>query len=188
MYNNSKSSAVVDGAMAQSRLVAAPDSLPSTRGHALEPSRNDWWTPAWMRERVLAEWNITLDAAASAESALVSNWFGPTHDDPARRNALELPWDTDGVVFCNPPYSGGMLPRFAAKFAEEAARGVQIVGLIPVSTGSRWWADHVTPYADVEFITGRIKFEGPHSTGGSAGFDSALVKYLATGKGALEDE
>lgn len=143
-------------------------------------ARNDWWTPSDLRARILSEYVVTLDAAASEASALVLQWLGPTHPDEARRDALSVEWGPlagDGVVWCNPPYGRGLLSQFMVKIREEAEQGVQIIALVPASVGTRWWHECVTDIAEIEFCAGRLRFEGPHSTGGPAAFDSALLVY-----------
>ena len=124
---------------------------------------------------------MKLDAAATADSALVDDYFGPDHFDPARRDALLLDWTAHaggGTVYLNPPYAVPLLRKFLAHAVETAAAGTEVVGLVPASTGTIWWRRFVTvPDAEVEFITGRLRFGGPHASGGPAPFASALVRW-----------
>jgi hypothetical protein len=144
-------------------------------------SRDSWWTPAPLRERLLAEWDITLDAAACAQSRLVADYLGPDHVVPARRDALVRDWHAlaeGGAVYLNGPYTPSLLRQFLAKAVETATQGTDVVGLVPASTDTRWWHDHVTSSgADVEFLQGRLRFGGPHATGGPAMFGSALLVW-----------
>lgn len=53
-------------------------------------------------------------------------------------DSLILDWPTDGCIWCNPPY-GRALGRCAAKIAEQAARGAEILTLVPARTDTKWW-------------------------------------------------
>ena len=56
------------------------------------------------------------DVAADKLLTLVpDSWYGPDHDDPARRDSLIVPWPTDRPNWLNPPYSdaGRWLARLA---------------------------------------------------------------------------
>lgn len=120
---------------------------------------------------------------SSTESALVPEYLGPDHVDKARRDALTVPWGAfagDGAVWLNPPYSVPLIRDFLAKAVETALAGTKVIGLVPASTDTRWWHDFVTvPRAQAEFIVGRLRFGGPHSTGGPATFGSALITWSA---------
>lgn len=48
---------------------------------------------------------FVADMAADQILALHDNWYGPDHDDPARRDCLSVDWPTHGPVWLNPPYS-----------------------------------------------------------------------------------
>lgn len=48
---------------------------------------------------------FVCDVAADQMLALHPNWFGPDHNDPARRDCLTVDWPTNGPVWMNPPYS-----------------------------------------------------------------------------------
>lgn len=127
------------------------------------------------------EWNIALDAAACAQSRLVPDYLGPDHVVPARRDALTRDWHAladGGAVYLNGPYTPSLLRQFLAKAVETSTQGTDVVGLVPASTDTRWWHDYVTSSrASVEFLRGRLRFGGPHATGGPAMFGSALVVW-----------
>lgn len=146
--------------------------------------RNEWYTPPEVRDRVLTEWPIALDAAATADCALVPDYLGPDHDDPARRDSLVFDHWAGlagvGAVWLNPPYlPSNHLAAFLARAAATAGAGATVVGLVPASTGTRWWWTHVVESgAQVEFLRGRLAFTGPHATPGqTAPWASALVVW-----------
>ena len=66
-----------------------------------------WTTPSDYFDKINAEFNFTLDAAALSSSTLVpDNWYGPDHPDQSRRDALVRNWveDSTGPIWLNPPY------------------------------------------------------------------------------------
>lgn len=149
------------------------------------PIRSDWWTPPELAARIVAAHRLGLDAAACPDSTLVpDNWLGTRHVDPRRRDALSgaswaalAPPQTTGWL--NPPYLPTTLLRgFLGRAARTAEEGIPVVALVPASTSSSWWHDLVIdPGATVEFLRGRLIYGGPHSTGGSTPWPSALVHY-----------
>jgi len=53
------------------------------------------------------------DVAALATNRKVANYFGPDHEDLARRDCLTVAWPTDRPNWLNPPYSD---PEHECKF------------------------------------------------------------------------
>jgi phage N-6-adenine-methyltransferase len=120
------------------------------------------------------------DVAALRHNRKVENYFGPDHDDPARRDCLTIDWPLDRPNFMNPPYSDAY--PFVQKASEQAARGVTTVCLLAARTDTRWFHDFIySAHAgcfrtgvEVRFIKGRLKFEGHKN---SAPFPSMLVVF-----------
>lgn len=155
--------------------------------------RDAWWTPAHIRERVHAEWELVLDAAACETSTLVpDSWLGPRHDDLDRRDALAYDsWEhltVDGgtrrppAIWLNPPYfPTSVMAAFLQRAAATRDAGLTVVALIPASVGAHWWHDNVLDLGgEVETLRGRLSFDGPHSSGGAAPWPSALVTFRAS--------
>lgn len=143
--------------------------------------RDDWRTPQWLRDRVLAEHQIGLDACAFADSALVPNYLGTDHLDHSRRDALAYQsWyellPNDGMVWCNPPYRVKALRAFLERCKATAEHGVPVLALVPASTSSDWWHTYCQG-AHVEFLRGRLVFTSPGVEQGPAPFASALVLF-----------
>src|SRR5262249_38508946 len=145
--------------------------------------------PPEVRQRALAEWPIKLDAAACEVSTLAPSYLGPDHLEPGRRDALAFDdWSKladGGTVWLNPPYMPtATLSAFLARAVATAKRGTTVVGLVPASTGTRWWWTHIVDTgADIEFLRGRLAFGGPHSEAGTvAPWASALVIWRSTSK------
>ncbi len=84
-----------------------------------------WTTPRDFFDKLQAEFNFGLDAAALASSTLVpENWFGPDHKDPSKRDALILDWNVysqNKPIWLNPPY-GKTIKDWVFK-ANSVARG-----------------------------------------------------------------
>jgi DNA N-6-adenine-methyltransferase (Dam) len=73
-------------------------------------------------------------------------------------NGLLVDWAAR--TFVNPPYSKADKEKFLYKGFEEALKGKLVVFLIPVSTSTKVFHELILPNAKVEFIRGRLKFEG----------------------------
>jgi len=86
--------------------------------------------------------------------------------DPCPYNTGEL--DFDGLIvdwgernFVNPPYSQKLKESFVLKAIEESKKGKLCVMLLPVSTSTKLFHDHIKPNAkEIRFVRGRIKFIG----------------------------
>lgn len=124
-------------------------------------------TPDWLFNRLNAEFNFTLDTAASADNAKLPRYF--TVDD----NGLRQPWHNE-TVWCNPPYSGRHLSHWTRKaWREYHHHGATVVMLVPVSVSSIWWRKYAVK-AEVFFFHRRIKFGDTKSSGLR---DSALLVF-----------
>lgn len=133
--------------------------------------RDDWATPHWLFDALNAEFDFTLDPAATAENAKCAKYFTPESDGLIQSWAGER-------VFLNPPYGRGV----AAWMRKAATEHVQIaVVLVHARTDTRWWHDWVMPFAsELRFVKGRVRFEGAPS---SSPFPSVLVIYRPGFKG-----
>ena len=133
-----------------------------------------WTTPRDYFDKVNAEFNFTLDAAALSSSTLVpNNWYGPDHPDQSRRDALVRNWveDSTGSIWLNPPY-GRVIKDWMRKANAVANGGGTVVCLVPARTDTAWWHDYCIDAYEIRFIRGRLKFGNQPN---SAPFPSALV-------------
>lgn len=88
-------------------------------------------------------------------------------------NGLNQPWENNGVVFVNPPYSltpddkaAGVreppIRPWARKIREEATKGVTILALLPCGArfSTKYWQDNILipELIAVCFVRGRLKF------------------------------
>ena len=112
--------------------------------------RGDWRTPTDLYDRLVTK----------AGRFDVSDRHGGTFD------ALSMNWPAHW--FCNPPY-GTEIRRWVACMPS-AGPGV---ALLPARPDTRWFHESVYPFARLEFIRGRLHFDG----GGPAPFPSMLAWY-----------
>jgi hypothetical protein len=68
-------------------------------------------------------------------------------------------------TYCNPPYSQKLKENFIHKAHQESLLGKFIVMLLPVSTSTVIFHELILPDAKVEFIKGRLPFEGINTQG-----------------------
>ena len=72
-------------------------------------------------------------------------------------DGLDIEWGERN--FINPPYSQKLKEAFVKKAIEESRKGKLCVLLLPVSTSTRLFQDHIQPNAKkIEFVRNRIKF------------------------------
>lgn len=105
-----------------------------------------------VRDRlVIDEWR--RDLAACPENTVAEDYFTEEQD------SLKQVWsDTAGWQWLNPPYSD--IAPWTAKAVSESQKGAHIAVLVPASTGSNWWRQHVEGKAYITFLNGRITFVG----------------------------
>jgi len=140
---------------------------------------DNWQTPPALFDALRAEFDFTLDAAASAENALLDNYI------TAEQDALVTPWRA-ASVYCNPPYS--RLADFTLRAAnEQYTYNNTVVLLVPAYTDTRWWNNYVAHCAEeIRFLVGRVRF-WENGAPGKAGarFPSAVVIYRPRPRGGI---
>ena len=112
----------------------------------LEHSDN-WATPSYFYDELHAEFNFDFDPCPLyGTDGLVGDW--------GMRN------------YVNPPYSRKLKEAFVLKAIEESKKGKLCVMLLPVSTSTKLFHEHILPNAsDIRFVKGRIKFLGVNTKG-----------------------
>jgi len=144
--------------------------------------KDDWETPQKLFDVLDAEFNFTLDAAASFDNRKCSDWWSSDGEDRSASdidfNALSNKWV--GNVWCNPPYSRGLQKQFIKKAHDEFMRGNTdlVVMLLPARTDTIAFHEYIYGKAEIRFIKGRLKFEinGVPSKN-AAPFPSMIVIY-----------
>ena len=109
--------------------------------------RQDWATPWGLFNLINAEFNFTLDAAASVNNAKCERYF--TEED----DGLSKSW-TGERVFINPPYGKGA-PLWVEKARQEVLGRLcplAVLLVVPRSDTS-WWHDHVSRADEIRFLS-----------------------------------
>lgn len=78
----------------------------------------------------------------------------------------------------NPPYG-----REIGAWVEKAARSqaCAVVALLPARTDTAWFHLWVAPFAELQFLRGRIRFDGAGGARSPAPFPSVVAIYGCTG-------
>lgn len=131
---------------------------------------NEWATPQAFFDKLNAEFQFDLDAAATFENAKCSLYYAEAD------NGISLAWNPL-TVWLNPPYGRG-LSAWMKKAHEESRKGATVVCLVPARTDTKWFWDYCAPH-EIRFVKGRLKFEGLNADGtrcdAAAPFPSMVV-------------
>jgi len=166
------SNAAISGALLKPALSPGRKAVLSLNKSCFSSNREDWATPWELFHKVAKQHGpFDLDVCATRENAKCPEYFSPD------QNSLSLanPWR--GRCWMNPPYG-----RQIGLWLEKALKSVQegtaqkVVCLIPARTDTAWWHNYVLPFGRIEFLRGRVKFEGAQQ---GAPFPSAIVVFEA---------
>jgi len=130
----------------------------------------EWGTPRDFFDRYNQRFSFTLDVCASKKNAKCPRYYTKADDGLAHSWAGERCW-------CNPPYGrGDNGPRpWLQKAVDEKTL---VVFLLPARTDTAWFHRLVWPHASgIEFVEGRLWFEGENGIVAPAPFPSMVVIY-----------
>lgn len=137
------------------------------KNRSLKHSDN-WETPPSIFDDLNQEFNFNFDPC-------------PLYAD---FDGLSIEWKERN--FINPPYSRKLKEAFIKKAIEESKKGKLCVMLIPVSTSTKIFHEHILPsQKEIRFVKGRINFIGINTKGEYVNFhlstrnppkDAVLVK------------
>jgi phage N-6-adenine-methyltransferase len=113
--------------------------------------RDAWQTPPYLFWWLNQRYNFTVDAAASDKHHLCDNYF-------TKKNSLFEKKLMSEVVFCNPPYSRGMKPKFIQHLREQLSYNTTTVFVLPNLPSEGWFPDDA---AYIISIKGRVNFVNP---------------------------
>ena len=135
-------------------------------------AHNDWSTPKEFYDELDKEFKFDFDPC-------------PLNNDLSTWDGLKGAWGK--VNFVNPPYSRKLKEGFVKKAVEEYGLGKTSVMLLPVSTSTKLFHEHILPNITepVRFIKGRLKFGGATSSGT---FDSMIVIFKTVNHEGDKDE
>ena len=113
--------------------------------------KDDWATPDYILKPIYEEFGDLFDPCPFKHN--INDWDG-----------LEIEWQDKN--FINPPYSRRLKEMFVKKAIAESKKGKLCVMLLPVSTSTVLFHEHILPNAkDIRFLKGRIKFIGYNTKG-----------------------
>lgn len=118
-------------------------------------SKQNYGTPQPLIEAVERRFGkLVFDLAAEPENTKCERYFTEQQD------SLVQDWTEcgEGLLWLNPPF--GNIAPWAAKCRAEMIRGCRIAFLVPASVGSNWFAVSVFGCASIQFLRGRLSFDG----------------------------
>lgn len=146
----------------------------------MKAKHHDWATPPALFDEWNREFGFVLDVCAEPHNAKCERFFSPAEDGLAQDWAATIDELGGGCAWCNPPYGHGQVEPWLERIRLEQARGVTTVALLPNSSDTAWYHDHVHGIAEVRPLKGRVKFIPPPSYTGdsdSPNFASILCVY-----------
>lgn len=112
---------------------------------------DNWKTPKAFYDKLNQEFDFNFDPC-------------PYSTDEPLFDGLKVDWKERN--FINPPYSRKLKDAFVKKAIEESKKGKLCVLLIPVSTSTILFHDHIMKTKnEIRFVKGRISFEGYNTKG-----------------------
>ena len=112
---------------------------------------DNWATPKDFYDKLNKEFKFSFDPC-------------PLNHDLNKWDGLKINWG--GANFINPPYSRTLKEAFIIKAIEESKKGKLCVMLLPVSTSTKIFHNHILPAKpEIRFIFKRIKFCGINTKG-----------------------
>ena len=137
---------------------------------------DNWETPKELYDKLDNEFNFDFDPCPICFDEVI----------PPEKDGLLIEWGERNFV--NPPYSRKLKEDFVRRGIEMMKKGKLSVFLIPVSTSTILFHEHILPNAtDIRFLKGRVKFIGYNTFGekvtNKAGMhDSMVVVFDGRGK------
>ena len=113
--------------------------------------KDDWQTPPEFLALLSKEFDFNFDPCPYQHN--VDLWDG-----------LKIDWGERS--FINPPYSQKLKEAFVIKAIEQASQCKLCVCLLPVSTSTRLFHNHILlNMTEIRFLKGRLKFSGTNTKG-----------------------
>ena len=129
---------------------------------------DNWETPKELYNKLNNEFDFNFDPC-------------PINHDATKWDGLQIEWKERN--FINPPYSRKLKEAFVKKAIEESKKGKLCVLLLPVSTSTKLFHEHILPNKkEIRFIKGRVKFIGYNTFGqkvtDKAGMHDSMIVVL----------
>lgn len=114
---------------------------------------DNWATPKSLYDELNKEFNFDFDPCPLNFDVITPE-----------KDGLLIEWGQRN--FINPPYSRKLKEAFVMKAIEESKKGKLCVMLLPVSTSTKLFHNHIKSNAkEIRFLRGRVKFEGINTFG-----------------------
>ena len=111
---------------------------------------DDWETPQWLLDYIKDKYFEGRD------------FYDPCPINPLVDGIL-MSWL--GESYVNPPYNRKDKEEFIERAFVEWNKGKHIVMLLPVSTSTKIFHTLILPFANIEFLCGRVNFSGYNTNG-----------------------
>jgi hypothetical protein len=119
--------------------VGYAEALYPARRIILDSGSEHWCSPVEVLDPVREFAPIAFDPFSNPYSIV-----GAAREIMLPEDSLLLDWPLDGLIFCNPPYGDALLDC-ARKIGEQAARGCEIITLVPARLDTKWWQRALRP-------------------------------------------
>lgn len=131
--------------------------MSDNRAYMPRSKRQDHETPWELFDMLDAEFDFTVDAAASPYNAKLENYWTEEID------GLKQNW-AGHTVFINPPFAVKQLECWVIKAYEETRTNehTKVVMVVPVKSDQDWWEYAIQ--GEIRYINKRVKFEGNKGT------------------------
>ena len=133
----------------------SPKGAPKPPKVRVQKESDERYTPEDVLDVVRAVGPIVLDPCSTPDNRTKATHFYTFADDGLSQDWWEV--TRGGLIFVNPPFSN--LKKWVNKFAEESAKGCNIVSLLPGDTSTIWFQEIVWEKASaICYWKGRIEF------------------------------
>jgi len=146
----------------------------STAHVANNSGENEWYTPAiYIKAARLVLGGIDLDPASSD---IANATVGAERIFTAENDGLAQEWPI-GRIWCNPPYSKGLIEPFATRLAQAARDGSQVIVLVNNATETAWFQIIAAACSAICFPKSRIKFLDQQGNANGAPLQGQAIIY-----------
>jgi len=157
------------------RQILIPGAARPRQAEVVRVATDERYTPAWVLDIARKLGPIAYDPCTTPENHTGARDFSALPED-----GLSQDWWSrarGGLVWCNPPFSRGLIAEWADKIAIEASLGTEIVALTGCDPSTKWFARLNVRAAIFAPLKKRVRFIAP--------VQQAEIKTHAKGATAL---
>lgn len=130
-------------------------------------AKENWGTPVEFYRKWDCRYLFEIDVCAHAGNHKAPKYW-TTEDDALTKDWAPL------RCWMNPPYGRNVTGKWVKKAYDESVKGALVCCLLPARTDVKWFHDYCLPWGKIEFIRGRLTFEGAKDC---APFPSMIVVF-----------